>query len=219
MTERKKITVVVTGEGRVSRAFLTYARSAPDAVITQITHNDCKVAVPECDYLVHIGARVFADKSVTDPLPYVQDNVNDLVDLLEIVRRRGGATRLIYLSTVEASEPKSPYAGTKAAAEALVAGWGRAYRFPFLIVRSPNLFIPDYKDKGYIGALLRCEIDGPKSPHRLRQWLDGAEFAEQLWNLMQTDQPGRTITLPGELLTDAEIALKVEAWKTGVIRV
>ncbi len=217
MSETKKIAVAVTGEGRVATLFTAYARSQPDAYVMQATHQDCRDERGlEGEYLVHIGARVFADRSVVDPLPYVQDNVLDTVSLLEVVRRRRGATRFIYLSTIEAAAPKSPYAGTKAAAEALVRGWANAYGFSYMIIRSPNLYIPDYKDKGFVGRLLRCEIKEPSHPTRRRQWLDGDDFAEQLWNLMQTDSPNRTVTLGGKWYADEEIALRVEGYRQGI---
>lgn len=207
--------IVITGEGRVSKEFVRFARQQSDTIITMVTHRQCDDQdIPDSDVLIHAGARVFADQSVSDPGPYVTDNVGGTFAMLEFARRRK-CPLFVYISTYEAADPRSPYAATKAAGEDLTRAWGASYGMKWLIVRLPNLFIPDYSDKGVVGRLLRCEIKEVRQKNRLRKWLDGPDFAEQLWNVMQ-GETNRLVTLDGKFYTDQDIADRVEGWKVQV---
>ena len=210
--------IVITGEGRVSCLLADYIRGQNQQnVVTLLTHQDVRDgAIPDCDYLIAAGAKVFADQSVRDPESYVQSNIIDFYNMMEIVRKRPSKELFVYVSTYEAGQPKSPYAATKAAGEAITSAWGTAYNFPWLVLRSPNLFIPEWDDKGFVGKLLRCEIKEPAYPNRYRQWLDGEEFASRVWNQIQTPPFNRLIEYEGWVYTDQQIADRVEAYKAGV---
>jgi nucleoside-diphosphate-sugar epimerase len=212
------VRIVITGEGRVSRVifenFLAKWQAKQLESVHMLTHQDCRdERIPECDVLIHAGARVFAQKSISVPGPYIQDNIIDTFDLLQWAKRKRPAL-IVYLSTHEVENVWTPYAATKAAAEALVRAWGYSYGLPYLIIRLPNLFIPDYKDRGLVGRVLRGEkIELIKET---RQWLDGDDFAEQLWNIIQTKDTNRVIKLAGFPYTTQQIVDRAEGWKVGV---
>lgn len=197
--------IVVTGTGRVSKliADLTGA--------VMLTHSDTQMGNwPEHEIMIHAGARVFGEKSLDQPFAYFMDNVRDTASLLEDVRKR--PPRLfIYISTYEVGDCRTPYAGTKLAAEALVQGWCNGFGIPWLIIRLPNLFILDDRDQGYIGKLRRGEITEPARPGRERQWLDGDVFVEEMMQLVELGAAKSIVTLEGEVYTDQQIAERVKA--------
>lgn len=113
------------------------------------------------DYIVHFAAGSHVDRSITDPLSFVQDNVIGTANLLDAMRLypllkdkdEGG--RMIYFSTDEVFgpapegvnykewdrfNPNNPYAATKAAAEDLTIAYAHTYRMPIMITHCMNVF-------------------------------------------------------------------------------
>lgn len=190
--------LAVTGTGRVS-ALLHRELGA-----TMISHDDCRRGqYPPCDILVHAGARVFADVSIRDPFPYIHQNIVECYQFLEDVRKMETRPLVVYLSSKEAERCDSPYAASKASAEALCRAWRHCYQLPLLIIRTPNAFIVDDRDQGFVGKVRRGEIDGPRDPDRRREWLFEKEFCVRLYQAIQW---GEDATLRGELYSDLDIA-------------
>jgi nucleoside-diphosphate-sugar epimerase len=193
-----------------------------------VSHEDVDAGRwPRVSIIIHAGAKVFADQSFADPYPYVESNVVGTVRALEhaktIYRRmketnncdRNNRLLFVYLSTHEVGANASPYAATKLAGENMVVGYHNAYGIPYLIVRLPNLFLPAWDEKGFVGKLLRCEISGPRDPARSRQWLNADMFALRLWQTLLLHR-NETLTLDGVWYTDQEIADLTEGYRQGI---
>jgi len=111
--------------------------------------------IGEVDNIIHFGAETHVDRSITNPLDFVESNLIGTFNLLEYARKIGLKGRFIQFSTDEVFGPakpgqfymekdnqiaKNPYAATKAGAEQLVFAWANTYGLNISIVRSMNIF-------------------------------------------------------------------------------
>jgi dTDP-glucose 4,6-dehydratase len=51
------------------------------------------------DYIIHMAAETHVDNSIRDPVPFVQNNVNSTLYLLEYARNMPSLKKFIYFST------------------------------------------------------------------------------------------------------------------------
>ena len=104
--------------------------------------------------VIHFAAETHVDTSILSPTIFTETNVLGTQNLLNL-HREFGLKRFHYISTDEVygdipvgeyvSEnapfrPSSPYAASKAAADLLVASYGRTYGIDFVITRASNTY-------------------------------------------------------------------------------
>jgi UDP-glucose 4-epimerase len=107
------------------------------------------------DAVVHLAARPSVPRSIDDPGPSHEINVTGTFNVLEAVRRAGGAQIIVASSSSVyganptlpkhedlATRPLSPYAATKLATEVYSLAWGHSYGLPVLAFRFFNVFGP-----------------------------------------------------------------------------
>lgn len=105
------------------------------------------------DYILHLAALTHVDRSITDPLAAVYDNVLGTAHILEHARR--GCERFLYFSTDEVFGPAptsvsfkewdrynstNPYSATKAGGEELTLAYANTYGLPAIITHTMNVF-------------------------------------------------------------------------------
>src|SRR6266478_6040285 len=115
-----------------------------------------EAAMRSCDAVVHFAAESHVDRSIYEPAPVIQTNVNGTFTLLEVARKLS-VSRFVHVSTDEVYgdippgvfanenfplQPSSPYSASKAASDLLVRSYVRTYRFPAVITRSSNNYGP-----------------------------------------------------------------------------
>lgn len=108
-------------------------------------------------YIAHLAAGSHVDRSVRNPLEFVQDNCVGTANLLEWARKHHPTTKLLYFSTDEVvgaaddgesfdelspMAPTNPYAAAKAAGEVLCPAWAATYGMPIAITRCTNVYGP-----------------------------------------------------------------------------
>lgn len=108
------------------------------------------------DYIFHLAAASHVDRSITDPLSFVMDNIIGTVNLLEYARKLD-LLQFVYFSTDEVFGPadmdmvygfnendryncRNPYAASKAGAEQLCVSYGNTYGLPIIVTRCMNNF-------------------------------------------------------------------------------
>jgi nucleoside-diphosphate-sugar epimerase len=111
--------------------------------------------VAGCGVVFHLAAQVSVPQSVRDPRASIDVNVTGTQRVLEAARR-AGVRRLVFASSSavygepqrlpsredDALDCRSPYAAGKAAAEAMVAAYGRCYDLSTVSLRFFNVFGP-----------------------------------------------------------------------------
>lgn len=105
------------------------------------------------DFIVNYASESHVDRSIDDPVPFVNNNVGLSLQMLELARRLKPKV-FIQVSTDEVYGPalpdqdhpewapilpSNPYAASKAAQEALSIAWWRTYGVPVVIVNCMNL--------------------------------------------------------------------------------
>jgi UDP-glucose 4-epimerase len=145
--------------------------------------------VAGADAVVHLAARPSVPRSIEDPVTSHLVNATGTVEVLEAVRRAGGAHVIVASSssvyganpTLPKSEelatrPLSPYAASKLATEAYALAWGACYDLPVLAFRFFNVFgpfqpaghayaavVPAFVDAALRGEPLPIHGDGQQS--------------------------------------------------------
>ena len=120
-----------------------------------------RVAMKECDVVVHFAAESHVDRSLANPAEFVSTNCLGTTAVCEVAVELG-IERLIHISTDEVygsitegsfSEgerlaPSSPYSASKAAADLIALSYYQTYGLPVVITRSSNNFGPlQYPEK------------------------------------------------------------------------
>lgn len=128
------------------------------------------------DLIVNFASESHIPRSLADPVPFVQNNVNAMLHLLEYARTLPNLKAFVHISTDEvygpAAEgghaewspilPSTPYSASKAAQEALGISYWRSFGVPFVIVNTMNPIGPMQDPEKFvpmtIGKVLRGEI-------------------------------------------------------------
>lgn len=126
------------------------------------------------DAVLHLAASSHVDRSITDPMSFVMDNVVGMCNLLDWARRDSGP-HLYYFSTDEVygpapgiiaysegdrHNPGNPYAATKAAAEDMCHAYANTYRMPITITNTMNVFGERQHCEKYCPLVIRKVLDG-----------------------------------------------------------
>lgn len=195
--------------------------------------NDLKT-LPDCQYLVHFAAESHVDNSIRDGSVFVKSNVLGTQRLLDLIVRKKIEDRqdppiFIYVSTDEVFgdigkgffkesdriNPSNPYSASKAAAELLVAAYGRTYGLPFKLTRTTN----NYGDRQHPEKLIpncilrifrneRIRIHG--SGKQIRNWIHVKDNCEAIYNIMLRGRLGEAyhISTPEEFSVN-EVVRKI----------
>lgn len=147
-----------------------------------ILWHDLKSAISESlaarigpiDVIIHLAASTHVDRSITDPMSFVMDNVVGTGNLLDYARTLTGLQRLIYFSTDEVMGPSdghfyrewdrhkaaNPYAATKSGAEQLCWAYYNTYKLPVFVARGMNLVGQRQHLEKFIPATIKKVLAG-----------------------------------------------------------
>lgn len=172
------------------------------------------------DYVWNIASESHVDRSLSDPVPFVRNNVELQMNMLEYVR--AARPRLfLHMSTDEvfgpaadgyqhhewdSIRPSNPYAASKAAQEALAYSWWRGMGIPLIVTNTMNLLAPaPQAAEKFIPKIARAIFSGEKltvhaSPDGAsgsRCWVDARDFAAAwLWLTRHFDGDERLTYYP-----------------------
>jgi len=113
-----------------------------------------KITLSGIEIILNIASESHVDRSITDPVPFIKNNINLTLNMLELAREIKPKLFLQF-STDEsfgvAPEgtnhhewsphiPSNPYAASKAAQEDIVISYWRTYGVPVIITNTMNIF-------------------------------------------------------------------------------
>lgn len=116
----------------------------------QTTHR-----IGEVNYILHLAASTHVDRSIDDPMIFVEDNVVGTTNLLLFAKEQKNLIQFLYFSTDEVFGPANPeqdflewhrynsgnpYAASKAGGEEMCLAFANTYRMPVLITHTMNVF-------------------------------------------------------------------------------
>jgi dTDP-glucose 4,6-dehydratase len=161
------------------------------------------VAGEAIDVVVNCAAETHVDRSIDDCGPFLRANVHGVLALLDAVRDRPGFRRFLQVSTDEVYgsvpagrsaesapvQPSSPYAASKAAADAFVQAYATTYGVPVTITRCCNNYGPYQFPEKLIPLFVTNAIDDRALPLygdglQVRDWIHVEDHCDALWHLL-----------------------------------
>lgn len=132
------------------------------ADITDAQYIDQLFEEKSFDAVIHLAAESHVDRSITDPLSFINTNIIGTVNLLNAAKNQWAdnfeGKRFYHISTDEvygslgetgffledtSYDPKSPYSASKASSDHLVRAYGNTYRLPYVISNCSNNYGPN----------------------------------------------------------------------------
>lgn len=121
------------------------------------------------DYVLNIASESHVDRSITDPRPFIENNVAVVLTMLEYARIAKPSI-FIQISTDEVygpadpghahiegepHRPSNPYSASKSAQEAIAYSYWRTYGVPIVITNTMNNFGERQNPEKFIPMLMR----------------------------------------------------------------
>ena len=130
-------------------------------------HSSIKVAVKNCDAVMHLAALIAIPFSYNAPASYVDTNVKGTLTICEAVRDSGHC-KLIHTSTSEVygsaqtvpiseNHPlvgQSPYAATKIGADLPALSFNASFEMPVTVLRPFNTYGPRQSLRAVIPTII-----------------------------------------------------------------
>ncbi len=208
----------------------------------RVWHHDLRAPIPDflvdnladLDYVVHAAGETHVDKSLVDPLPFVESNVLGTFNLLEYCRRHQPRLRMFfYISTDEVygpapegvdhtedwpHRPSNPYSASKAGAEDLCWAWDRSMGVPVIISNTMNNVGEMQHPEKYVPKIIRAIVTSspitvhgtPDNPGS-RKYLYAPDHADAIAFLMERGRRGERYNVVGqEEVNNLDLVRRIE---------
>jgi len=185
-----------------------------------------KKDIGDVDYIWHLAASSHVDRSITDPMSFVMDNVVGTTNLLLFAKELDSLEQFIYFSTDEVFGPApvgtdykendrynsgNPYAASKAGAEELCVAFQNTYRMPIIITHCMNIFAEKQHPEKFIPMVIRNVMNGElvtvhankdKTKAGSRFYIHARNVCNALLFLVENGVSGEKYNLVGEREVD-----------------
>lgn len=173
------------------------------------------------DAVVHLAAESHVDRSISDPLAFVQTNVLGTVTLLNAARNAWKdnmeGKRFYHVSTDEVYgslgeegfftettpyDPRSPYSASKASSDHFVRAYWHTYHLPVVVSNCSNNYGPYHFPEKLI-PLMISNIKNMKAlpvygdGQYTRDWLWVEDHARAIDTILHTGRAGETYNIGG----------------------
>ncbi|MCX2740442.1 dTDP-glucose 4,6-dehydratase [Pontibacter anaerobius] len=173
------------------------------------------------DAVIHLAAESHVDRSISDPLAFVQTNVIGTVNLLNTARKHWAddlqrhlfyhiSTDEVYGSLGEdglfteetAYDPRSPYSASKASSDHFVRAWFHTYGLPVKISNCSNNYGPNHFPEKLIPlAIHNIKSERPVPVYgkgeNVRDWLYVLDHARAIDVIFHEGRVGDTYNIGG----------------------
>ncbi len=163
------------------------------------------------DYILNIASESHVDRSISDPAPFIRNNVELMLNVLDLTRQLR-PRMLLHMGTDEEYGPaygdykhvewdtvlpSNPYSASKAAQSAIATSYWRTFGVPVVLTRTMNLIAPGQDAEKFIPTIIRKVLAGetvqihssPDGQPGSRHWIDAREFGAAWLHLMRTVEP------------------------------
>ena len=204
-----------------------------------IVHHDLRSNINEYtaktlgqfDYIIHMCASTHVDRSITDPMSFVLDNVVGTCNILNFARTQTHLKKFIYFSTDEVFgsalngvmhdeyatyNSSNPYSATKAGGEELAVAFRNTYKLPIYITHTMNIFGDRQHPEKYVplcinkisnGETVYIHSNAERTISGSRFYIHLEDVASALWFIMNLDD---TSHFPSEYCPKFNIVGKEE---------
>lgn len=170
------------------------------------------------DYIINLASLSSVEKSIADPVDFVENNVSIMLNVLEYAREHP-PKRLLHLSSIEAQSPRNPYAASKAAQEALITAYHETYGLSTINVVSHNIIGPGQASEKFVPKVAEQIRKG----EQVKIYMEGGVPGLRIYNTVENVCSGILFLLEknklpysrdylidgGEALDNVEMALKI----------
>ncbi len=184
---------------------ITHDLTAPFSELT-------KKKIGHIDYIISMASLSDVEASILEPVPFIQNNVNLVLNLLEYAREIKPEV-FIQISTDEvygasASKhgdlrkewdsiiPSNPYAASKAAQEAIAISYWRTYGVPLIITNTMNNFSEMQQSSKYPAIIQKkiskgekLSIHGKEGLIGSRSYIHSRNFADAILFILRNLPP------------------------------
>jgi dTDP-glucose 4,6-dehydratase len=174
------------------------------------------------DGVIHLAAESHVDRSITNPMEFVQTNVVGTVTLLNAAvahwKNNFEGKRFYHVSTDEvygelhnaedffteetSYDPRSPYSASKAASDHFVRAYGNTYGLPIVISNCSNNYGPNHFPEKLIPLIIHNIIHQKPLPvygkgENVRDWLFVEDHAKAIDKVFHEGKIGETYNIGG----------------------
>ena len=167
------------------------------------------------DIVINFAAESHVDRSISNPKPFIDSNINGTYNILEAIRKYD--KKLIQISTDEvygsleknsANEnfplnPSSPYSSSKAAADLLAKSYFTTYGSDVKITRCTNNFGPKQFPEKLIPKVITNAMNNKKIPvygdgKNIRDWIYVIDHCRAIQKVMSKGKAGEIYNIAGK---------------------
>ena len=172
------------------------------------------------DTILHLAAESHVDRSISDPMSFVNTNVIGTVNLLNAAKDywQDFEDKIFYhISTDEvygslgdqgfflestAYDPQSPYSASKAASDHFVRAYANTYKLPVVLSNCSNNYGPNQFPEKLIPLAINNLKTGKPIPiygkgENIRDWLYVEDHASAIDDIMHRGKLGETYNIGG----------------------
>ena len=188
--------------------------------ITDVSFLEKLFGEHEIDGVIHLAAESHVDRSIADPLAFINTNILGTVNLLNACRQywKDLEGKLFYhISTDEvygslgseglfteetAYDPRSPYSASKASSDHLVRAYHHTYGLPVVLSNCSNNYGPNQFPEKLIPLAIYNILHMKPIPvygkgDNVRDWLYVEDHASAIELIFAQGQHGRTYNIGG----------------------
>lgn len=171
--------------------------------------------------VIHLAAESHVDRSIENPLAFVETNVIGTVNLLNTARKAWNGAfegkRFYHVSTDEVYgslgeegmftettpyDPRSPYSASKAASDHFVRAYGHTYGLPVVLSNCSNNYGPNQFPEKLIPLMIAHIRQNKTLPvygdgRNTRDWLWVKDHAEAIKLIFEKGRNGETYNIGG----------------------
>ena len=171
--------------------------------------------------VIHLAAESHVDRSIEDPMAFIQTNVLGTVNLLNVAKEawKGNLEGKLFfhVSTDEvygslgktglftettSYDPRSPYSSSKASSDHFVRAYGNTYGLPFVISNCSNNYGPNQFPEKLIPLFINNIVKEKALPvygdgQYTRDWLYVIDHAVAIDSIFHNGREGETYNIGG----------------------
>jgi len=172
-------------------------------------------------HVIHLAAESHVDRSITNPMAFVETNVLGTGNLLQAAKKhwdgKYDGKKFYHVSTDEvygslgetgffyedtAYDPRSPYSASKASSDHLVRAFYHTYGLPIVISNCSNNYGPNHFPEKLIPLLINNILNDKPLPiygkgDNVRDWLFVKDHAVAIDTILQKGKLGETYNIGG----------------------
>lgn len=169
--------------------------------------------IPKVDSIINFAAESHVDRSILDPMVFVETNVKGVAAILSVIRKYP-EKRFVQVSTDEVYGsistgswteespllPNSPYAASKASADLLVRSYRQTYGLNLCITRSSNNYGRNQNPEKMIPHAITNLLRGQKvklygDGSNVREWLHVDDNCSAIHKTLLHGEPGHVYNI------------------------